>query len=166
MKKINILSLTLVVLLFGNTLSKAQESKTKYNSKQYKKQPIWIDMMNDPNANYYETIKAFREYWKKRSLPKEPFESEKMETFEREVGLLKEGESEKEREREEEKRLKRRKSSELSYAAEVRAFKGWMQNVKPWLREDGSIITPEEQQKIIEKQNQELKEIEKKNGKK
>ncbi len=144
----------------------AQKTENGYNTKNYKKDPIWIQMMNDPDANYYETIKAFREYWKDRVLPKEPFENESVETFEKEVGLEEEGESKKEKEREERKRVKNSMDNKISYAAEVRAFKGWMQDAKHWLRSDGSIITAEERQKIISQQVVELKEIELKNGKK
>lgn len=141
----------------------AQPSQKSYNKRKFKKEPLWIVMMSDPSVNYYLTIRAFRDYWKNRVLPKEPFESEEKEQFEKEIGLLKEGETEKEREKE-----KKRKPGEetIRYAAEVRAFKGWMQEVKPWVRQDGSIVSMEERQQILDKQAQELREIEKKNGKK
>ncbi len=48
----------------------------------------------------------------------------------------------------------------MCYASDVRAFKGWVKSIKPWVREDGSIVSPEEQQKIIDAQLQELKKIE------
>src|SRR6478609_2373630 len=99
--------LSVLFFLFISTLALSQSAGKKYNSKKYKKEPVWIEMMNDPKANYFETIKAFREYWKDRVLPKEPFETEGAESFEREVGLINEKESEKEREREEKKRSKR-----------------------------------------------------------
>lgn len=154
----------MALLFTGNAF--AQSASKTHSSKRYSKDPLWIRMMDDPQANYYETIKAFRLYWKDRVLPKEPFETDEMEAFEREVGLIKEGESEKEKVREEKQKLKKQKPNEINYAAEVRAFKGWLQAVKPWLREDGSIISAEEQQAIINKQNQEMKELEIKNGKK
>lgn len=152
----------LLALVMIATAMFSQQPK-KYKSRQFKRQPVWIEMMNDPNANYYLTLRAFRDYWKSRVLPKEPMESAENESFESEVGLLKDGESEKERERE-----KNRKPGEetLKYAAEVRAFKGWIQDTKPWVRTDGSIVPMAERQSIIDKQAQELREIEKKNGKK
>ena len=121
-------------------------------------------MMDDPHANYFETLKAFRDYYENRVLPKEPFENKEMEVFEKEVGLVSDKESEEKRER----RLERKKQqkNEQDYSAEVRVFKGWMQTVKPWVRADGSIISASEQQQILDKQNQELKELEIKNGKK
>ncbi len=56
-------------------------------------------MMDDPQTNYFETLKAFREYYKDRKLPKEPFENEEMEVFEKEVGLVTDKESEERREK-------------------------------------------------------------------
>jgi hypothetical protein len=151
--------------VFCSYLALSQNASKKYNSKRFKKEPIWIEMMNDPKANYYETIKAFREYWKHRVLPKEPFETEGSESFEREVGLISDKESEKKREREEKKSAKQ-KHKGPDYSAEVRAFKGWMQSVKPWVKEDGTIMSEEERQAIVNKQQEELRETELKNGKK
>jgi len=157
--------LPLLFFVFCSSLVLSQNANKKYNSKRFKKEPIWIEMMNDPKANYYETLKAFREYWKHRVLPKEPFETEGAESFEREVGLISDKESEKEREREEKKRAKQ-KHKGPDYSAEVRAFKGWMQSVKPWVKEDGTIMSEEERQAIINQQQEELRAIELKNGKK
>lgn len=36
----------------------------------YKSYPYWIEMMNDPDANFYETQKAFYEYWADREQTK------------------------------------------------------------------------------------------------
>ncbi|MDZ7741559.1 MAG: PKD domain-containing protein [Bacteroidota bacterium] len=32
--------------------------------------PYWIEMMQDPEANYYETVKAFESYWEEREITK------------------------------------------------------------------------------------------------
>jgi hypothetical protein len=140
----------------------AQDTLKVYNPKEFRKKPIWIEMMNDPNANYYQTIEAFRVFWKDRVMPEEPFENDKMDTFEREVGLESDEKNEKEREHEREERRRERKGTEetMQYASDVRAFKGWIQSVKPWVREDGSIVSQAEQQKIIDAQSQELQKIE------
>lgn len=143
----------------------AQDTVKKYHPRQFRKKPIWIEMMNDPNANYYQTIEAFREFWKDRVLPEEPFENHELDTFEREVGLETDEESTEERIREHERKEKKRKrkgkpDETLLYASDVRAFKAWIIAVKPWVREDGSIISQEEQQRIIDAQKEELKKIE------
>lgn len=143
----------------------AQETVKKYHQRQFRKKPIWIEMMNDPNANYYQTIEAFRAFWEDRVLPEEPFENHELDTFEREVGLESDEESKEERIREHERKEKKRKrkgkpDETILYASEVRAFKAWIKAVKPWVREDGSIVSQEEQQRIINSQNEELKKIE------
>jgi alpha-galactosidase/6-phospho-beta-glucosidase family protein len=147
--------------------SSAQTAKKKVD---FERNPVWIDMMNDTTANFYETVEAFREYFKDRPLPKEPFETEEGDVFEKEIGLEEEWEegnkSEKEKERERERELRKRNTKEPSYAAEVRAFKGWYFESKLWLRENGTVIGPMERQSIVDRQQEELRAIEKANGKK
>lgn len=41
---------------------------TYSQDKDYKSYPYWIDMMKDPNANFFETQKAFNEYWEGREV--------------------------------------------------------------------------------------------------
>ena len=152
-----------VLFLFvtlSSTLLRAQSTTHKYSDTEMRKNPVWIKMMNDPTANYFETIKAFREFWKERVLPKEAIESG-ADQFEIEVGLVEKAEAEKEREREREEGMTDKKREESNfYAAEVRAFKGWMQDVKPWVRSDGSIVSQAEREAILKKQANELKTIE------
>jgi hypothetical protein len=160
--------LTLLLVICVNFTSLSQMSEKKYKPRQFRKEPIWIEMMNDPNANYYLTIKAFREYWEDRILPEEPFENSELDTFEREVGLEKNEKSEEHRKRDfvrKENKIKRKGKPDetLLYASQVRAFKGWMKAVKPWVLEDGSILTLEEQQKIIDAQFEERKKVEEQN---
>ena len=152
-----------VLLLFvtlSTTLLRAQSTTHKYSEREMRKSPVWIKMMNDPAANYFETIKAFREFWKDRVLPKEAIESG-ADQFEIEVGLVENAEGEKEREREREEGMSDKKREESNfYAAEVRAFKGWLQDVKPWVRSDGSIVSQVEREAILKQQANELKSIE------
>ncbi len=117
-------------------------------------------MMNDTSANYNEVIKSFRAFYKDRPLPHEAGEVEGSDMFEKEIGLA-DVDSKSERERE----LKNNHQSEIDYSDQVRAFKGWYYSVKPWVRADGSIVGPVEQQQIINKQQEELKAIEKNNRK-
>ncbi|MEA3504051.1 MAG: PKD domain-containing protein [Bacteroidota bacterium] len=43
-------------------------SVTAQNTKDYKSTPYWIEMMQDPSANFFETQKAFNTYWKGREI--------------------------------------------------------------------------------------------------
>ncbi|WP_341905344.1 hypothetical protein [Fluviicola taffensis] len=167
-RQFGIMLLFLLFMCINFTCLGQNETKT-YNPRKFRKEPIWIEMMNDPNANYFQTIKAFREYWKDRVLPEEPFENHETDTFEREVGLEQDEESREERKREHDRKEKKRKrkgkpDETLLYASQVRAFKGWIKAVKPWVREDGSIVSPEEQQKIIDAQSEERKKTEELNS--
>jgi hypothetical protein len=148
---------TKYIMLFAFVTIYLQTQAQTHSKKEYARKPLWIEMMNDSSANYFETIKAFREFWKGRVLPEEPFENESIDTFEKEVGLKENDESPRERMREKRKREKYNPKNEINYGAQVRAFKGWLHSVKPWVREDGSIISVYEQQQIINQQQQELK---------
>lgn len=153
--------LFVMLLSLCSAIAVAQSKPAKVN---YKKHPAWIQMMNDTSANYFETVKAFREFFKDRVLPKEPNEVEGEDGFEKEVGL-EENEGKQKSKRELRREAKRANPNEPAYVAEVRAFKGWFYSIKPWVRSDGSIIGPKEQQAIIDQQQRELKAIEKANGK-
>lgn len=37
----------------------------------YTAYPYWIDMMHDPNVNYFEACRAFDDFWRNRELPAE-----------------------------------------------------------------------------------------------
>lgn len=151
--------LVVLLLLFIGVVQ-AQNKPRKVN---YRKEPVWIQMMDDPKANFFETVKAFRLYYKERPLPKEPNEIEGEDDFEKQVGLEEEN-GEKKSKREIEREARRADPRDIVYAAEVRAFRSWFYSIKPWVRADGSIIGKEEQQAIIDQQQNELREIEKANG--
>jgi hypothetical protein len=154
----NGLLVLLLLLIVG--VAQAQTKPRKVN---YRKEPVWIQMMDDPKANFFETVKAFRLYYKERPLPKEPNEIEGEDDFEKQVGLEEEN-GKKKSKREIEREARRADPKDIVYAAEVRAFRSWYFSIKPWVRADGSIISKEEQQAIIDQQQNELREIEKANG--
>ena len=156
------LKLFITFLLLFVTISQAQN---KSGSLKSEKKPEWILMMDDPNANFFETVKAFRKYYKERPLPKEPNEVEGEDDFEKQVGL-EEANGKKKSKRELEREAKKSGPNDIVYSAEVRAFRGWFYSVQPWVRTDGSIIGKEEQQAIVDRQHEELKAVENSNGKK
>lgn len=122
-----------------------------------RKKPVWISMMNDTTANFYQTIKAFRLYYKYHHLPEEPAEYEKNDEFEKMIGLQddKDGEpSETAAEREEKKERLRNNPEPYRYATEVKAFRGWYFNNRTWLRGNGTIIGPIERLQIVAQQQE------------
>ena len=71
----------LLLLIFVNVNSFAQKSNKVTD---YSKKPYWIDMMKDPDVNYFEAIKAYNEFWAKREKPSEEDEkikSDRMQDF-------------------------------------------------------------------------------------
>ena len=64
---INKLLLFAVAGLFVFNSSFAQNSNA---SKNYAEYPYWIEMMQDKSVNFYETQKAFNEYWEGREITK------------------------------------------------------------------------------------------------
>lgn len=122
-------------------------------------EPMWIVAMQDPNILYEQAIAQFVEFWKFRKMPKEAFEEEA------ESALDKRVEEAREKLTAEEKVTfaKNDVYKNRNFAAEVRAFKGWLKEAQLWLKEDGTIYTLEERQAIIDQQQKELKRIEKLN---
>lgn len=59
----------LICILFLSASSFAQDGDPQYkgDTADY---PYWIDMMQDPSANYYQTLRAFDIYWKDREVTK------------------------------------------------------------------------------------------------
>lgn len=155
-----------LLLVFLITILGIFDACAQVKSDKKQETPKWVAMMNDPHSNYFETLKEFKKFWQGKPLPEEPFEDKEMDVFEREVGLIDNEEEHELRETLEKKAREQRKNGETStrvYAEEVRAFKGWMQHIKPWVLEDGTIISLEEQQKLIDQQRAELKTVENQN---
>lgn len=159
----------LLVLLFWGICVQAQ------NDTKYRKTAVWIDMMEDPNVNYYEAIKAFNAYFERHKMPR--IEEEEMGKEGYAYPSLKSKEEEA-RERQEEREIEAANEGRFflkkNYegmahsvmAMQVRKFKQWVQTEQSWVQADGRILSQEERQAIIDKQQAELKEIERKNGRK
>lgn len=119
--------------------------------------PVWVQMMNDENANYHETVKAFEDYFKTHPLPGVDVEEELMgadesakENYEREM-------------KEQNKEIlsaQQRKDlvarEQLSY--QVKRFRNWKREMKPFVQEDGHILSGEERVRIWEQQQEEMKQ--------
>jgi len=54
------------LFLFFSTLTAQNNSQAK--EKDTSDYPYWIEMMQDPSANYYQTVRAFNLYWKDREI--------------------------------------------------------------------------------------------------
>lgn len=130
-----------LLALLPLTLAAGAQNKTK--APDYSKKPYWIDMIKDPNVNYFEAVKAYDTFWKGKEKPAEEDQL---------IGQEKEAKSKKKkREEMEEKELYRK------YALECKKFEHWKRTVKPYVQADGHILTQEEQLKIWEEQKNKRK---------
>ncbi|MGZ4055973.1 MAG: hypothetical protein ACXVPU_13460 [Bacteroidia bacterium] len=133
--------ITLSVFLFFSIHSFAQ---TKTKNLNYSKSPYWIDMMNDPNANYFETIKAYNAFWEKRKKPNEENDIIGQDkSANKKQTLLQRWFKTKEQREEEESR---------KYALDVKKFEHWKMVVKPYVQEDGRILNAEEKLRLWKEQ--------------
>lgn len=124
-----------MLICFGTT--QAQQSKN------YKKHPYWIDMIKDPNVNYFEAINAYETFWKGK---RKPLEEDDL------IGQTK-GEASKEQKMESRREMReKRKEKEMykKYGLECKKFEHWKMQVKPYVQADGHIISKEEQLKMWE----------------
>jgi hypothetical protein len=114
----------------------AQNARSSNDKVNYKKYPYWIQMMDDPNVNYFEAVKAFDEFWKDREEPEEEEEN----TGEKEKSVFKKIFTSEKKEKEESYR----------YVIQFKKFKQWKRDAQPYVQSDGSILSKAEQMKIWE----------------
>lgn len=124
---------------------------SKATLRAYRKDPLWISMMRDSSANYYDVLLAYDQYWKKRPEP------DVEEAFERKQNM-KEG---KEEEEEESKRSlvgrlfhseEKEVAESYQYMIEYKRYKSWKKDVLPYVQPDGSILTQEQRLEIYKNQ--------------
>lgn len=122
-----------IIILTTSLKSIGQVSKKVQSN--YEKNPVWIAMMSDTLANYFVANNAFECYWKVRPIPLEEEDiigHSEMKSGARTNWLQKLFITKKER---------REQESEL-YAFQYRKFKNWQRAIKPYVQDDGSILTP------------------------
>ena len=88
--------------------------------------PYWISMIDSPNVNYYQAVRAFELYWKNREIPVEN-DGEGKDIFNKDA--------------------KEKDQKSVQYAYEYKRFLNWQQRNKNLVTPDGTILSPE---KIIE----------------
>jgi hypothetical protein len=125
----------------------AHSQTTQRTIKDYAESPYWIAMMDDPDVNYFEAVKAYDTYWKYHKKPKEEDEiiGRKIESDEKKrhsdswIRRLFSGDKEKE--------------SQL-YAFECKKFEHWKMKSEPYVQQDGRILSPGERLNLWEQRHQ------------
>lgn len=150
MKQLRVLLTILICLSMG------VNAQTNSGATTASDQPIWVQMMSDENVNYFEAVEAFNSYFKTHPMPDLEVEEELM------GGDIKAKEDyEKEMKRDNKSTLteQERKSmverEQMNY--QVKRFRNWMKESKPFVQADGHILTGSERAAIWQKQQEEIK---------
>ncbi len=131
--------------------------RAQSDSPDYKNNPVWIKMIDDPHVNYYEAIKAFEMYWKDRVMPDNEEEemaegNNNFKEVEREI--KKEKKVDRKRILTDEELKKKNDDQQMKY--QLKRFAQWKREVKPFVQEDGHILSDDERMEIWKKQQQEI----------
>ena len=140
LKILQVLLLFVFFFVLVNSACKTKSHRHKSLAKQkdsLENYPLWIDMMNDPNVNYYKAVEAFNKYWEHRPKPTEDDGEGK--------GIFGKDKSKEEKEEE--------ANRSIQYVYEYKQFLNWMQTNKNLVKPDGTIMTQEEILEQWKKQN-------------
>jgi len=146
-KKLLVPSVLAFVWLFCSPVN--AQNFTDQQLKQWSKEPVWIQMIDDPNANYFETVAAYEAFWKNREMPVEEDQILRMKREDRDK--VESRKEKRQRERKEKRMEKEEREDELmrhKYAFAVKKYNHWKLTVEPYVQSDGRILSKEEQLKL------------------
>jgi hypothetical protein len=115
-----------------------------YSDDHLREHPVWIEMMDSPNVNYFEAVRAFELYWEGRDRPTEEEEllgKERMIKEKKKEGLAQSLSYNKEKEAE-----------ELGFYH--KKFKHWQRINWGYVQPDGHILSPSERLEIWKREKQ------------
>jgi len=153
-RTVSAVSLSLALCLTGLTYAQQNQSTSAASQTEesklalYKTSPVWKDMMEDPNANFFEVQKAFQLFWDGKEMPLEEDEI---------IG--------------EKRRLKNNFLNRTFYARELKEqilceslafdckkYRWWLIKTEPYIHDDGSIMSSEEKLELWKRHYEELNE--------
>ena len=103
-------------------------SQQTIDTKEYSRNPLWIEMIKDTAVNYFEAEKAFTAYFSKHELPGDEHEI---------IGEYRHRSQYTNRQR-------RKMQEENQMRIEVKKYKHWKMTMLPYVQPDGHILTPSE----------------------
>ena len=112
-------------------------AQTKYTDKDYARSPLWISMIKDTSANYFEVEKAYKIYFMHHEKP---------------AGENDEIGEHQEREKHPSKREQRKMQQENHLRMDVKRYERWHDSMKPYVQDDGSILSPAQRIEIWKSQ--------------
>jgi hypothetical protein len=138
------------VALLALFISLAAISQKQYSKTEMKKNPVWIKMIDDEHVNYFEALKAFELYFTTHKFPTmEEEEMGKNEKLKERIERSEKKYAKKARKRKENpSEPQKEKHEEAKLAFEVKKFNHWEMQTRPYVKDDGSIMSAEERMKI------------------
>lgn len=100
----------------------------------------WIQMMDDPNVNYFEAVKVFEAYW--QGKPKPTSEHELFSAENKDRALNNSSYS----------NARDKEDPSVKYRFEYKKFLHWKEDVAPYVQPNGRILTAEERIDIWKQQ--------------
>lgn len=119
----------------------AQNECSKKQLREFRNHAHWVSMMNDSTVNYFQAKIAFEEFWKGKPTPESIMEGEKEEQGEERSLISRILKSE-----------KTYHAEILEYSVEHKKFLHWLRVNKPYVKEDGSIMSEEEKQALVQQE--------------
>ena len=116
-----------ICILHGFNLFAQKNKETDY-----RKNPVWIQMMEESSVNYFEAVLAFNLYWEHRNKPLEEdelFSANQEDKMEDNFIARKRSE-------------KNESNEDVAFA--YKKFKRWQITNASLIHEDGTLLTPEE----------------------
>ncbi len=133
-------SILLLLLLCYTLALRAQQRQ--YTEQDYARDPVWIDMMDDTTANYFEAEKAYKIYWQHHDFPGGEHDI---------IG------EHAEREKIPSKRKQRKIQQNDKMRMAVKKYEHWHMRMLPYVQEDGRILTPSQRLALFEAQKNKTK---------
>jgi hypothetical protein len=112
----------------------------------YRENPVWKDMINDQNVNYFEVQKAFELFWCNKEMPAEEDEiiGEKRKLKNNLINRTFNS-----------KELKEQQQRDaLSF--DCKRYRWWLIKTEPYVQDDGSIMSLEKRLELWKKHYEEL----------
>ncbi len=118
------------------------QSNIKYDPKDYAQKSVWMKMMDDPKANFFETEKAYKIYWQHHVKPEDEHDVIAEHAKEEQIPNRK-------------KQRKIEKENHLRMA--IKKYENWHRKMLPYVQADGRILSADERLQIWKDQQQNTK---------
>lgn len=122
------------------------------SANKYSKKPYWINMMDDPNVNYYEACKAYDAFWKGKEKPKG-----EEDIIGQKEGLNQGSDKDHYKATHLSKKEKQHDEQLQKYAFLCKKFENWRRQNAPYVKTDGHLMTADERLKTWHQQRENQK---------